>query len=83
MARQSIENDQAFARWMVEEIGVATVPGSSFYRQKEQGRTKIRFCYCKKPETLELAAQILRRLAATKFTPSSSNPVINIFQKLQ
>jgi aspartate/methionine/tyrosine aminotransferase len=64
MARQSIENDRTFARWMVEEIGVATVPGSSFYRQKEQGRTKIRFCYCKKPETLELAAQLLRKLAA-------------------
>jgi aspartate/methionine/tyrosine aminotransferase len=62
MDRLHIETDAAFARWMIEELGVATVPGSSFYRNKADGRTKIRFCYCKKPETLELAAQLLRRL---------------------
>lgn len=64
MARLGMENDVAFARWMITEIGVATVPGSSFYRRREDGRTKIRFCYCKKPETLELAAQLLRKLAS-------------------
>lgn len=62
MRRFQQENDVAFARWMVEEIGVATVPGSSFYREKQEGRTKIRFCYCKRPETLELASQLLRCL---------------------
>lgn len=62
MARAGVENDAAFARWMIEEIGIATVPGSSFYRRREDGRTRIRFCYCKKPETLELAGQLLRRL---------------------
>jgi aspartate/methionine/tyrosine aminotransferase len=62
MARHGFEDDVHFARWLVQEIGVATVPGSSFYRDKQDGRTKIRFCYCKKPETLELAAQLLRRL---------------------
>ena len=45
---------------MIREIGVATVPGSSFFRDKADGKTIIRFCYCKKPETLQLAADLLR-----------------------
>jgi aminotransferase len=64
MERAGVENDVAFARWLIEEIGVATVPGSSFYRQREEGRTKIRFCYCKKPETLQMAASLLRQLTS-------------------
>ncbi len=56
------KDDVAFARWMIEKIGVATVPGSSFYLDPANGRTKIRFCYCKKPETLELAARLLSEL---------------------
>ncbi len=60
MAQSGHSNDVEFARWMIDEIGVATVPGSSFYRDKKDGRTKIRFCYCKKPETLSLAADLLR-----------------------
>ncbi len=54
------DNDVDFAHWMIEEIGVATVPGSSFFSDKKNGRTKIRFCYCKKPETLALANDLLR-----------------------
>jgi aminotransferase len=55
-------NDVEFAKYLVQEIGVATVPGSSFYRDPSLGSTKIRFCFCKKPETLELAAQLLSQL---------------------
>jgi aspartate/methionine/tyrosine aminotransferase len=60
-------DDAAFARWLVEEVGIATVPGSSFYYRRPNhddnpGRTKIRFCYCKKPETLHLAAHLLGKL---------------------
>lgn len=62
MAQHGHPDDMAFARWMIDEVGVATVPGSSFYRDKVSGRTKIRFCYCKKPETLELAAELLGSL---------------------
>jgi len=65
MARHGHDDDVAMARWMIEELGVATVPGSSFYRNKADGRTKLRFCYCKRPETLELAAQLLSPLRAT------------------
>jgi aspartate/methionine/tyrosine aminotransferase len=62
MARTGHKDDVAFARWMIDAIGVATVPGSSFYRDREMGRTKIRFCFCKKPETLERARELLLRL---------------------
>lgn len=54
------DDDLAFARRLIEDVGVAVVPGSSFYREPQAGRTKIRFCYCKKPETLETAAELLR-----------------------
>jgi aspartate/methionine/tyrosine aminotransferase len=62
IARFNQPDDVSFARWMIDTIGVATVPGSSFYRNREQGRTKIRFCFCKKPETLERARDLLLRL---------------------
>ena len=55
-------DDTSFARWMIDKIGLATVPGSSFYRDKELGRTKIRFCFCKKDETLDAAAERLAKL---------------------
>ncbi len=58
------ENDLVFARYLVDEIGVATVPGSSFYKHPEFGKQKIRFCFCKKPETLALASELLSQLKA-------------------
>ena len=62
MKRVGQTDDVSFARWMIDTIGVATVPGSSFYRDPAEGRTKIRFCYCKKPETLERARHLLLKL---------------------
>lgn len=56
------ESDVAFAQHLVKNIGVAVVPGSSFYRHPELGSHQVRFCYCKKDETLELAAERLRKL---------------------
>jgi aspartate/methionine/tyrosine aminotransferase len=53
-------DDVAFARYLVREVGVAAVPGSSFYRDSAAGRTKLRFCFCKRDETL---AEADRRLA--------------------
>ena len=60
MAKIGITDDVAFSRWMIDELGVATVPGSSFYQNRKDGRTQIRFCYCKKPETLALARELLK-----------------------
>ena len=54
------DNDISFGRWMIEEVGVATVPVSSFFRDKKKESNKIRFCFCKKDETLALAADLLR-----------------------
>jgi aminotransferase len=56
-------NDVEFARYLVKEIGVAAVPGSSFYRHPEAGRTKLRFCFCKRDETLAEADRRLAKLA--------------------
>jgi len=58
-------NDVEFARYLVEEIGVAAVPGSSFYFDSGAGSSQIRFCFCKKYETLTAAGQKLARLAGT------------------
>ena len=44
------------------DIGVATVPGSSFFQDKALGRPYVRFCFCKRDETLDEAAQRLRKL---------------------
>ena len=57
-------NDVALARYLVEDIGVAAVPGSSFFSQPAYGAHLIRFCFAKKPETLEAAGERLRRLRA-------------------
>lgn len=55
-------DDIDFARHLVRDIGVATVPGSSFFRDKDRGRSYVRFCFCKRDETLDLAAERLRKL---------------------
>jgi aminotransferase len=56
------QDDVTFAKRLVVDPGVATVPGSSFYSRPELGRSKIRFAFPKRPETLAAAAERLRRL---------------------
>ncbi|HQU81788.1 MAG TPA: aminotransferase class I/II-fold pyridoxal phosphate-dependent enzyme [Pyrinomonadaceae bacterium] len=58
------ENDVEFTKFLIKEIGVAVVPGSSFYHDKSLGAQKVRFCFCKKDETLEAAAERLQKLKA-------------------
>lgn len=53
-----------FARWLTTEIGVAVVPGSSFYSLPGWGEKSVRFAFPKKESTLEEAAQRLRKLRA-------------------
>ncbi|MCX7924028.1 MAG: aminotransferase class I/II-fold pyridoxal phosphate-dependent enzyme [Clostridia bacterium] len=56
-------DDVEFARFLTQDIGVAVVPGSSFYHDKCPEATQmVRFCYCKKMDTLEAAADKLSRL---------------------
>jgi len=56
------DDDAAFARHLVEKIGVACVPGSSFYRHAKDGARQVRFAFCKKPETLDETARRLAKL---------------------
>jgi len=56
------EDDVTFARRLTADPGVATVPGSSFYSRPELGRTKIRFAFPKRHETLAEAASRLSRI---------------------
>ena len=56
------EDDVAFAHRLIADPGVAAVPGSSFFSRPELGRTKLRFAFPKRLETLEAAAARLARL---------------------
>ena len=55
-------DDTAFARHLVEDVGIAAVPGSCFFSKPEDGSSLIRFCFPKKHETLSAAADRLRKL---------------------
>jgi aspartate/methionine/tyrosine aminotransferase len=58
------EDDVAFAMRLIRDPGVAAVPGSSFFSRPELGRTKLRFAFPKRTETLQAAAERLARLGA-------------------
>jgi aminotransferase len=58
-------DDVALARRLVTEIGVAAVPGSSFYSDRSKGASKVRFAFPKRLETLRAAGERLATLAAT------------------
>jgi len=57
-------DDVEFTRHLIREVGVACVPGSSFYSEPALGAQQVRFCFCKKDETLQLAAERLEKLRA-------------------
>ena len=56
------KDDLEFSQFLVKEIGVAVVPGSSFYHEPQLGRSQVRFTFCKKDETLAAAEERLQRL---------------------
>jgi len=58
-------DDVAFAKFLVSEIGVAAVPGSSFYQNPADGRTHLRFTFCKTEKTFQAAAGRLAKLQTT------------------
>ena len=55
-------DDVEFTRHLIENIGVAAVPGSSFYSDRSRGSQQVRFTFCKKEDTLEEAARRLKKL---------------------
>ena len=62
-SRLGAADDVAFSRRLIELTGVATVPGSSFYSVKERGIDQVRFCFCKKWETLHAVGEALAKLS--------------------
>jgi aminotransferase len=59
-------DDRAFAHYLVKEIGVACVPGSSFYNDPRDGATQVRFAFCKREQTIHAAAERLAKLVQPK-----------------
>jgi len=55
--------DRCFAEYMAREVGVAVVPGSSFYASKKNGNQCVRFNFAKQPATLQEAARRLERMS--------------------
>ena len=64
LRQHGVEDDTAFAMWLIKNVGVATVPGSSFYAHPELGRTKIRFCFPKTDQVLRDAGERLLKLTS-------------------
>jgi len=56
------KDDVAFSRHMLDHVGVVGVPGSSFYSKPEDGAQRMRFCFCKKLETLDAAGERFAKL---------------------
>lgn len=63
MKKYEIKNSMDLALYLVKNFGIATVPGSSFYSNSNDGQFQTRFCFCKKEETLQAAAQKLKRIS--------------------
>ncbi len=57
--------DDRFAEWLTREVGVAPVPGSSFFSRPELGRHLVRFAFCKTPEVLDAAVERLATVPAS------------------
>lgn len=57
-------DDVAFAQYLVKEIGVAVVPGTSFYSDPNQGKQRVRFSFPKRMSTLQGAVQLLEGVKA-------------------
>lgn len=62
--------DVEFVRRLIERVGVAAVPGTSFYADKEAGSRWVRFAFPKKPETLQAARERLLTLESAFATLS-------------
>ena len=56
-------DDITFMAHLAEHVGVVGVPGSCFFKDPESGAQNVRFCFCKKYETLEAAKDRLRKLS--------------------
>jgi len=58
------DDDVAFARHLTLDVGVAAIPSSVFWKDRRSGRHLVRFCFCKKDETLDAAIAKLKKWRA-------------------
>ena len=65
VAHLGMGDDVDVAKHLIEDVGVAAVPGSSFFSRPELGRSILRFAFCKKLDTLEAAGERLLRLRSS------------------
>ena len=64
ISAMGFDDDVAFVRRLIRDIGVAGVPGSSFFADPARGSRFVRFCFCKKEETIAEACRRLERAQA-------------------
>jgi aspartate/methionine/tyrosine aminotransferase len=55
--------DTEFTHYLVKDIGIAVVPGSSFFHEPHRGSRYVRLCFCKKDSTLQSAAERLQKIS--------------------
>ena len=67
-------DDVAFVRQLITKVGVAAVPGTSFYHDPALGRTKVRFCFCKRDATLDEAERRLAKLQPANAAAGLGSP---------
>jgi aspartate/methionine/tyrosine aminotransferase len=65
ISRFGFSSDVEFVYHLIKDVGVAVVPGSSFFHHQEQGKNWIRFCFSKRSQTLQTAQERLLKLKST------------------
>jgi len=66
MRQHQLPNSLELAYFLIKTIGIAAVPGSSFFSVPSCGQFQIRFCFCKSPDTLQKASSYLAKIAKTR-----------------
>lgn len=61
MQQKGLTTSLDLALFLIKNLGIATVPGSSFFAKMADGQKMTRFCFCKKPETLAAARERLEK----------------------
>jgi aminotransferase len=76
--RLGVSDDFEFSRKLIELTKVATVPGTSFYATPGKGMDQVRFCFCKKKETLDKVAEQFERLRKILSQPPEGGPPFTV-----